>query len=158
MVILYQLTKILLMLVCIAVLVGLIILGWKGFELIDYVKTKKTIVLQSSMYRGNNKLNTNKLEYTMALLAAIDLIAEIEVQYYIMQYKNINKRIEIFTIDNTIKDISENIFDGLKVSSYDNEMVILKEDYIMKYIVNILTKKMVEDVTKHNDKIYVGEG
>lgn len=92
----------------------------------------------------NKELSSiNKPKYTTELLASILSLIDIEVDYFIMTYEKINKPIELIDLDKKIQKIATNIYEGIKVESYSNELCLYTEEYIMKFIVNAISKKII---------------
>lgn len=141
-----------------------IILMWFGlFGLIldlseflkQMAKKKRAETKLTTMKTKNEKyaMSLTKTQYTSELFAIIINIIEIEVSYFIMQYSEINKHIEIANIDNKIQEIAEKVFDGLKEDTFITEMMVFDDEYVMKFIVNTTTQKMIEEATRFNQSI-----
>lgn len=141
-----------------------IILMWFGlFGLIldlseflkQMAKKKRAETKLATMKTKNEKyaMSLTKTQYTSELFAIIINIIEIEVSYFIMQYSEINKHIEIANIDNKIQEIAEKVFDGLKEDTFITEMMVFDDEYVMKFIVNTTTQKMIEETTRFNQSI-----
>ncbi len=82
--------------------------------------------------------DSTKLQFTKDLLEFIDSLVDTELinskRFELILDSVSNERKPKVDIDNSIKEISTNVFDAIKPQIYDSPYSILKQEYLMKYI------------------------
>ena len=85
-----------------------------------------------------NKTNCRELveltESTISLLNLINQIVETEVANMMLQYRKLAKRYNYMTLDKDAEKIAKTVFTNINWESYKKREILVKEDYLLKYI------------------------
>ena len=123
----------------------------------NYFKSKKAKVdfeLSLEKEAKGSQLSTlDKLTTTTDLLNMINTLITIEVSRTIDTCSMLNIKYELMNIDKDIAMISNNVFHGLESFVFDNNDVLLNNEYIMKYIMDNTTVLLIDCARNYNNNI-----
>lgn len=100
--------------------------------------------------RGSELRTKARTRYTSELIAQILTMVDFEIDQFITQPNNVERVIELTSVYNQINKISVEIYDGVAKDFTDNQFMFT-EDYLMKFITNAVSKRMIEKCVVHNE-------
>lgn len=97
---------------------------------------QKTLVEYNQLLQPKNLLTTDKqIEVTTDLLLFISKLIEIECNNKLKANITLNQKYEFTKATDDITEISKAVYEGLNPDTvFGNPNILLKDDYIMKYI------------------------
>ena len=101
--------------------------------------------------RGSELRIKAKTQYTSELIAQILAMVDFEIEHFIAQPNNVERVIELMSVYNQIDKISVEIYDGVEKDFTDSKFMF-SEDYLMKFITNAVSKRMIEKCMVHNEE------
>lgn len=124
------------------------------FDAISESQISKRKLYDIQIENEEKILYINKPKYTNELLAGILSLIDIEVDYFIMIHEKINEPVNIIDLDKKINKIANRVYEGIKTDSYSNELCLYTEDYVMRFIVNAVSKKIITESIMYNKSSY----
>ena len=101
---------------------------------------QRAILLEMNKTPQNESGKTNCRELvelsesTISLMNLINQIVTIEVANLMLQYRKLAKRYNYVNLDTDAEKIATTVFDNINWDSYQKREILVKEDYLLKYI------------------------
>lgn len=114
---------------------------------------QKTLVEYNQLLQPKNLLTTDKqLEVTNNMLIFISKLIEIECNNTLKTNIVLNQKYEFTNATDDIKTISTAVYEGLNPENvFSNPNILLKDDYLMKYISQQTTIELLGQALRLNE-------
>ena len=99
----------------------------------------------------------DRLEVTVLALQTIDTITKREVDGKVLFLHLSHMRYNMLDIDKDVEKLGNYIFNSFKREFYQNDVLLLSEDYIMKYITSQVSLLLITAMKEANIEMYTDE-
>ena len=99
----------------------------------------------------------DRLEVTVLALQAIDTITKREVDGKVLFLHLSHMRYNMLDIDKDVEKLGTYIFNSFKKEFYQNDVLLLSDDYIMKYITSEVSLLFITAMKEANIEMYTDE-
>lgn len=127
-----------------------------GFGIVIWAISDSIMLLSNAASyfdaKGSELRVKARTQYTSELIAQILTMVDFEIDHFITQSNNMGKTIELTGVYNQINRISVEIYDGVERDFAENKF-LFNEDYLMKFIINAVNKRMIERCVEHNEEL-----
>lgn len=102
---------------------------------------------------NSNESVSSIVENSIAILNFIDQLIEYETSALFVSYSEIDSKYDIKKINTDMEQISTKIYDSLKKDIFTNNEIYLNPDYIMQYITDNVTIKLIDKAMTYNNSL-----
>ena len=95
---------------------------------------EKSQVPQIDVKRTNCRELVELSESTISLMNLINQIVATEVGNMMLQYKRLAKRYDYINLDKDAEKVATTVFNNINWDSYKKREILVKEEYLLKYI------------------------
>lgn len=101
------------------------------------IKKTEQITLENNSLQQIRKLSfQQRIDITNNTMNLINFLIQSETSYILQTYAMLNSKYNVIEMDEDIKKITEHVYNGIEPDVFTDENILLKDTYIMEYILN----------------------
>lgn len=101
------------------------------------IKKNERITLKNNSLQQIRKLSfQQRIDITNNTMNLINFLIQSETSYILQTYAMLNSKYNVIEMDEDIKKITEHVYNGIEPDVFTDENILLKDTYIMEYILN----------------------